>query len=40
VILMGVGLVGLLFTVMIWGPRRRQMMVERQPGRTVYTEQS
>lgn len=39
VILMIIGLVGLLFTVMIWGPRRRQMYVERRPGQTVYTEE-
>jgi hypothetical protein len=38
VILMVVGLIGLLLTMVIWGPRRRQYMVERQPGRTVYTE--
>lgn len=38
VILMVLGFIGLLFTMMIWGPRRRQMLVERQPGRTVYTE--
>ena len=38
VILMILGAIGLAFTMLIWGPRRRQMVIERQPGRTVYTE--
>jgi hypothetical protein len=38
VILMILGVIGLAVTMLIWGPRRRELMVERQPGRTVYTE--
>jgi hypothetical protein len=38
VILMILGAVGLLVSMVIFGPRRRRAVVERQPGRTVYTE--
>lgn len=40
VILMILGAIGLVVSVAIFGPRRRQAVVERQPGRTVYTETS
>lgn len=39
VILMVVGAIGLLlFSAMTMSPRRRRAVVERQPGRTVVTE--
>ena len=38
VILMILGAIGLLVSMFIFGPRRRQTVVERQPGRTVRTD--
>lgn len=38
VILMVAGVLGLLFTALIWGPRTRRTTVEEEPGRTVVRE--
>lgn len=39
VILMILGAVGLLVSMLIFGPRQRRTVVEAQPGRVVKTEQ-
>jgi hypothetical protein len=35
-ILMIGGVIGLIFTAFIWGPRNRSTVVEREPGATEY----
>lgn len=40
IILMALGAFGLFVSMLVFGPRRRRAVVEREPGRTVYTETS